>query len=140
MIRVRAFRDTDVEMLRDWRKGQKVRERAKPDITNTGFVVEWYEDAGCAPIVPIPVMCAFLVLTNADFALMEAVCASPESSPKDRELAVGALTEALSAAARELGFKRLLAFSDKERLVEKGVAAGWQVDDHKYFGCVKELY
>lgn len=131
IFKVKAFKkDRDFELLAKWWEYHGHPVVGSDELPETGFMV-YVEDE--------PILCAFLVLTNAKFALMETVCACPEIGPTYRENAIIVVTEAISNAAKELGFRRLLAFPQKKRLAQKGIAAGWLKSKGKYFGMVKEL-
>ncbi len=131
MIRVIAYRESEhFEMLKAWWKHWGHPVVPADELSSTGYVICW-EDK--------PILIGFMILTNAKFAFIESVCANPETHYEDREDAIIELTRVISVQAKELGFRRLLAIPQKERLAEKAAAGGFIMQAEKCFLGVKEL-
>lgn len=128
---VKAYNaDKHYELLKGWWLHFDHPVADPSELNETGLVVYWDD---------IPVMMAFLVLTSSKFAIAETICANPATNWEDREAAIKVLTEHLVALAKSFGFRRILAFPQKDRLVEKLIATNWTVMSEKAFICVKEL-
>jgi len=136
---VRKFnKEQHIELFREWRAASSdTREFDEGALSTTGFMA--YEIEHHAVAEWKPVMCAFLVLTNTNWAIGEAVTANPRTSQETREAALKALTDTMVIHAKALGFKRLLAYTNIESLGKKCVNVGWIAAETNVTGYLKEL-
>lgn len=131
MLTVRALnKEREYDMLVGWWKHWGYPITPKEDLVENGFMACWDGK---------PILCADLILTHDTFALMENMCASPETSHEDREQAVIIISAAICDTAKSAGVKRLYGITKKDRLIEKLKLCGWEVRSEQVSVCVKEL-
>lgn len=127
-MQIRKFYRSDYETLVKWWQG---RHPVCPieALPNTGFIATKHDK---------PVLSMFMILTNAPWIYIDTVAADPESTWQDRERAVKVLVDHISATARKLGYKRIIATIENPRLAEKAEKAGFFIDSPHYFMAAKE--
>lgn len=76
----------------------------------------------------------FLRRVEGGFFLMDSLIANPESSGKRRYQAIDLLVQGLLAKARELGLKKVLAFTRERAILKRSVKHGFRILDHVVIG------
>jgi hypothetical protein len=71
--------------------------------------------------------------------MLETICVNPETEPDERQEFFGALVSHAESIARESGYRRLVAFPDKESLVERAKLLGFTAHPKQSTIITKEI-
>lgn len=122
---MRRFCEEDLDEVNDWYQAHGLKKIQKDLVPEYGLI----EDG---------VGCGFLYLTDSSICHVDGYVTNPSASQEKRAKALYEMTEMLSYMARELGFKKLVAFTQDPNIMERALMHGFK-DEGMHFMFVKEI-
>ena len=112
---MREYKPEDYEQLMSWWL-KRNKNPINPDLfSDTGFIVD-----GVAAV--------FLYTTNSKIAYLECMICNPDVDKSITDKALNNLTELAAEAARQMGYKALMATATNKNVIIRAIKHGFQVE------------
>jgi len=132
-LKFRPLREEDYETICKWWKWWRwpvIPREMLPDKGKSGFIVEKNN---------IPIVSAFLYLTNSTGALLEWIVSNPEYREDDRKEAIELLITNAEVVCKNMGIIYMFSIGRSKHLMKTHEKLGWQVDKKPSYEIIKNL-
>ena len=132
-LKFRPLREGDYETICKWWKWWRwpvIPREMLPDKGKSGFIVEKNN---------IPIVSAFLYLTNSTGALLEWIVSNPEYREDDRKEAIELLITNAEVVCKNMGITYMFSIGRSKHLMKTHEKLGWQVDKKPSYEIIKNL-
>ena len=132
-LKFRPLREEDYETICKWWKWWRwpvIPREMLPDKGKSGFIVEKNN---------IPIVSAFLYLTNSTGALLEWIVSNPEYREDDRKEAIELLITNAEVVCKNMGITYMFSIGRSKHLMKTHEKLGWQVDKKPSYEIIKNL-
>ena len=129
----RPLKEEDYETICRWWKWWRwpvLPREMLPDKGKSGFIVEKNN---------VPIVSAFLYLTNSTGALLEWVVSNPEYREDDRKEAIELLITNAENVCKRMGITYMFSIGRSKHLMKTHEKLGWQVDKKPSYEIIKNL-
>tara|TARA_Y100000310_G_scaffold57897_1_gene53054 strand:- start:1323 stop:1733 length:411 start_codon:yes stop_codon:yes gene_type:complete len=129
----RPLKEEDYETICKWWKWWRwpvIPKEMLPDKGKSGFIVEKNN---------IPIVSAFLYLTNSTGALLEWIVSNPEYREDDRKEAIELLITNAEVVCKNMGITYMFSIGRSKHLMKTHEKLGWQVDKKPSYEIIKNL-
>jgi len=129
----RPLKEEDYETICKWWKWWRwpvIPREMLPDKGKSGFIVEKNN---------IPIVSAFLYLTNSTGALLEWIVSNPEYRENDRKEAIELLITNAENVCKNMGITYMFSIGRSKHLMKTHEKLGWQVDKKPSYEIIKNL-
>jgi hypothetical protein len=129
----RPLKEEDYETICKWWKWWRwpvIPKEMLPDKGKSGFIVEKNN---------IPIVSAFLYLTNSTGALLEWIVSNPEYREDDRKEAIELLITNAEDVCKNMGITYMFSIGRSKNLMKTHEKLGWQVDKKPSYEIIKNL-
>jgi hypothetical protein len=129
----RPLKEEDYEIICKWWKWWRwpvIPKEMLPDKGKSGFIVEKNN---------IPIVSAFLYLTNSTGALLEWIVSNPEYREDDRKEAIELLITNAEVVCKNMGITYMFSIGRSKHLMKTHEKLGWQVDKKPSYEIIKNL-
>ena len=129
----RPLKEEDYETICKWWKWWRwpiIPREMLPDKGKSGFIVEKNN---------IPIVSAFLYLTNSTGALLEWIVSNPEYREDDRKEAIELLITNAENVCKNMGITYMFSIGRSKHLMKTHEKLGWQVDKKPSYEIIKNL-
>ena len=129
----RPLKEEDYETICRWWKWWRwpvLPKEMLPDKGKSGFIVEKNN---------IPIVSAFLYLTNSTGALLEWIVSNPEYREDDRKEAIELLITNAEEVCKNMGITYMFSIGRSKHLMKTHEKLGWQVDKKPSYEIIKNL-
>ena len=99
-------------------------------LPETGFMIEKNE---------IPIVSAYLYLTNSTTAILEWIVSNPNYRENDRQEAIELLINEAEVFCKKMKYKHIFSIGKNKHLIKTHEKLGWQVDKRPSFEINKKL-
>jgi len=132
-LKFRPLKKEDYETICKWWKWWRwpvIPREMLPDKGKSGFIVEKNN---------IPIVSAFLYLTNSTGALLEWIVSNPEYREDDRKEAIELLITNAEVVCKNMGITYMFSIGRSKHLMKTHEKLGWQVDKKPSYEIIKNL-
>jgi len=132
-LKFRPLKKEDYETICKWWKWWRwpvIPREMLPDKGKSGFIVEKNN---------IPIVSAFLYLTNSTGALLEWIVSNPEYREDDRKEAIELLITNAEVVCKNMGITYMFSIGRSKQLMKTHEKLGWQVDKKPSYEIIKNL-
>ena len=132
-LNFRPLKEEDYETICKWWKWWRwpvIPKEMLPDKGKSGFIVEKNN---------IPIVSAFLYLTNSTGALLEWIVSNPEYRENDRQGAIELLITEAERTCKEWGYLHMFTIGRNKHLIKTHKKLGWFVDERSSHEITKNL-
>ena len=132
-LNFRPLKEEDYETICKWWKWWRwpvIPRKMLPDKGKSGFIVEKNN---------IPIVSAFLYLTNSTGALLEWIVSNPEYREDDRKEAIELLITNAEIVCKNMGIAYMFSIGRSKHLMKTHEKLGWQVDKKPSYEIIKNL-
>jgi len=132
-LKFRPLKKEDYETICKWWKWWRwpvIPREMLPDKGKSGFIVEKNN---------IPIVSAFLYLTNSTGALLEWIVSNPEYREDDRKEAIELLITSAEDVCKNMGITYMFSIGRSKHLMKTHEKLGWQVDKKPSYEIIKNL-
>ena len=132
-LNFRPLKEEDYETICKWWKEWNwpvIPKEMLPDKGKSGFIVEKNN---------IPIVSAFLYLTNSTGALLEWIVSNPEYREDDRKEAIELLITNAETVCKNMGITYMFSIGRSKNLMKTHEKLGWQVDKKPSYEIIKNL-
>ena len=132
-LKFRFLKEDDYKIIREWwKKGDwpVIPREMLPDKGKSGFIVEKNN---------IPIVSAFLYLTNSTGALLEWIVSNPEYREDDRKEAIELLITSAEATCKNMGVTYIFSIGRNRSLMKTHEKLGWNVDKKPSYEIIKNI-
>jgi hypothetical protein len=132
-LKFRPLREGDYETICkwwEWWRWPVIPREMLPDKGKSGFIVEKNN---------IPIVSAFLYLTNSTGALLEWIVSNPEYREDDRKEAIELLITNAEVVCKNMGITYMFSIGRSKHLMKTHEKLGWQVDKKPSYEIIKNL-
>ena len=132
-LKFRILKEEDYETICEWWKWWRwpvIPREMLPDKGKSGFIVEKNN---------IPIVSAFLYLTNSTGALLEWIVSNPEYREDDRKEAIELLITNAEDVCKNMGITYMFSIGRSKHLMKTHEKLGWQVDKKPSYEIIKNL-
>ena len=129
----RPLKEEDYETICKWWKWWRwpvIPKEMLPDKGKSGFIVEKNN---------IPIVSAFLYLTNSTGALLEWIVSNPEYREDNRKEAIELLITNAETVCKNMGITYMFSIGRSKHLMKTHEKLGWQVDKKPSYEIIKNL-
>ena len=129
----RPLKEEDYETICKWWKWWRwpvIPREMLPDKGKSGFIVEKNN---------IPIVSAFLYLTNSTGALLEWIVSNPEYREDNRKEAIELLITNAEVVCKNMGITYMFSIGRSKHLMKTHEKLGWQVDKKPSYEIIKNL-
>ena len=129
----RPLKEEDYETICKWWKWWRwpvIPKEMLPDKGKSGFIVEKNN---------IPIVSAFLYLTNSTGALLEWIISNPEYREDDRKEAIELLITNAETVCKRMGITYMFSIGRSKHLMKTHEKLGWFVDKKPSYEIIKNL-
>jgi len=129
----RPLKEEDYETICRWWKWWRwpvLPREMLPDKGKSGFIVEKNN---------VPIVSAFLYLTNSTGALLEWIISNPEYREDDRKEAIELLITNAEDVCKNMGITYMFSIGRSKNLMKTHEKLGWQVDKKPSYEIIKNL-
>ena len=112
-MHVREYVPSDYKTIETWMKGYSS-ETAVPELwlPDTGFIID-------------DLSCVFIYKTNSNIAYIEVLTGNPKAEKETKNIAINKVFEHAVAFAKEIGYKFVFAFVEKEYVENRLITLGF---------------
>lgn len=121
---IKDFTSKDLEVLAVWLKAHKCPEKLLEEVPKVGKVVYGAKE---------PVAMGF-IRQGEGFCLLDGYISNPKASAEERNIGLNLLTHTLNNLAGELGFTRILCFSQNLDIIRRAKAHGFEYLEYSVMG------
>jgi hypothetical protein len=132
-LNFRPLKEEDYKTICEWWKWWRwpvIPREMLPDKGKSGFIVEKNN---------IPIVSAFLYLTNSTGALLEWIVSNPEYREDDRKEAIELLITNAEDVCKNMGIIYMFSIGRSKHLMKTHEKLGWQVDKKPSYEIIKNL-
>ena len=132
-LNFRPLKEEDYKTICEWWKWWRwpvIPREMLPDKGKSGFIVEKNN---------IPIVTAFLYLTNSTGALLEWIVSNPEYREDDRKEAIELLITNAEDVCKNMGITYMFSIGRSKHLMKTHEKLGWQVDKKPSYEIIKNL-
>ena len=132
-LKFRFLKEDDYKIIREWWKKWDwpvIPREMLPDKGKSGFIVEKNN---------IPIVSAFLYLTNSTGALLEWIVSNPEYREDDRKEAIELLITSAEATCKNMGVTYIFSIGRNRSLMKTHEKLGWNVDKKPSYEIIKNI-
>jgi hypothetical protein len=132
-LNFRPLKEEDYKTICEWWKWWRwpvIPREMLPDKGKSGFIVEKNN---------IPIVSAFLYLTNSTGALLEWIVSNPEYREDDRKEAIELLITNAEDVCKNMGITYMFSIGRSKHLMKTHEKLGWQVDKKPSYEIIKNL-
>jgi len=132
-LKFRTLKEKDYETICKWWKWWRWPVLPKdmlPDNGKSGFMVEKNG---------IPIVSAFLFITNSKGAKLEWIVSNPKYRESDRKVAIELLINNIEQVCRNMGLKYIFSIGRNKHLIKTHEKLGWFVDKKPSYEIIKNL-
>ena len=132
-LKFRPLNREDYETICKWWKWWRwpgIPREMLPDEGKSGFIVEKNN---------VPIVSAFLFITNSKGAKLEWVVSNPKYREKDRKEAIELLINNIEYFCKNMGLKYIFSIGRNQHLIETHEKLGWSVDKKPSYEIIKKI-
>tara|TARA_R100001463_G_scaffold96675_1_gene151140 strand:- start:10107 stop:10517 length:411 start_codon:yes stop_codon:yes gene_type:complete len=132
-LNFRPLKEEDYKTICEWWRWWRwpvIPREMLPDKGKSGFIVEKNN---------IPIVSAFLYLTNSTGALLEWIVSNPEYREDDRKEAIELLITNAEDVCKNMGITYMFSIGRSKHLMKTHEKLGWQVDKKPSYEIIKNL-